>query len=60
LENDLKNEINALKEKKKTLHNNLPDNLEACHAISLSAPSQGYSTMEEERRADSDLRRSDY
>ena len=33
LENDLKNEINALKEKKKTLHNNVPDNLEACHRL---------------------------
>ncbi len=31
LENDLKNEINALKEKRKTLHDNLPDDLEACH-----------------------------
>jgi hypothetical protein len=36
LENDLKNKINALKEKKKTLHDNLPDNLEACHQLTLN------------------------
>jgi hypothetical protein len=30
------------------------------NAISFSAPSQGYSTLEEEEGADSDLRRSDY
>jgi hypothetical protein len=30
-ENNLKNKINALKEKKKTLHNNLSDDLKACH-----------------------------
>ncbi len=35
LENDLKNKINALKEKKKTLHDNLPDNLKACHQLTL-------------------------
>ncbi len=33
LENDLKNDINVLKEKKKTLHDNLPDILEACHQL---------------------------
>ncbi len=31
LENDVKNEINVLKEKKKTLLDNLLDDLEACH-----------------------------
>jgi hypothetical protein len=36
LENDLKNKINALKENKKTLHDNLPDNLEACHQLTLN------------------------
>jgi hypothetical protein len=36
LENNLKNEINALKEKKKTLHDNLPDGLEACHRLTLN------------------------
>jgi hypothetical protein len=36
LENDLKNKINALKEKKKTLHDNLPDDLEACHRLTLN------------------------
>ncbi len=36
LENDLKDKINALKEKKKTLHDNLPDDLEACHRLTLN------------------------
>ncbi len=36
LENDLKNKINALKEKKKTLHDNLPDDLKACHQLTLN------------------------
>ncbi len=30
------NKINALKEKKKTLHDNLPDDLEACHRLTLN------------------------
>jgi hypothetical protein len=36
LENNLKNKINVLKENKKTLHDNLPDNLEACHQLTLN------------------------
>ncbi len=36
LENDLKNKINALIEKKKTLHDNLPDDLKVCLQLTLN------------------------